>query len=133
MKKLEAIYEQLINLQTITEDHQGGLREYKLEEGSAFAVALKHNKEVAVVQSFLSAGSVFPIHEHIDSDEVLVVYHGTVTVVTEEDRFVLSPGDSLHVCKGCAHFLHAQTDVKIIAITIPPDAVAMPKKRENGK
>lgn len=123
---------QLLDLSTISSDDKSGLREYKLDQGTAFAIALKHNNDVAVVQSFMSAGSIFPYHEHVKSNEILVVYSGTVIVVTDEDRFELSPGDSIAICAGCGHMLHAITDVKIIAITIPPDAVAMPKKADNG-
>jgi len=133
MEKLQQLYEQLVNLSDITDDSVCGVREYKLEKGTAFASGLKHNSEVAVAQSWLSAGAVFPYHVHEKSQEILVVYSGEVTVVTEEEKVRMRPGDSLHICKGCGHMLLAKTDVKIIAITIPPDEVAMPKTKENGR
>lgn len=131
MDRLNLLTEKLIDISTITEDSNSGIREYKVEKGSAFAIALKHNSEVAVVQSFMSSGTIFPYHNHSESDEVLVVYHGTIAIITDEKRMELKPGDSIHICKGCGHLLHAHTDVKIIAITIPPDSLAMPKKKED--
>jgi len=133
MEKLQKLYEELVNLSDITDDSVSGVREYKLEVGSAFASALKHNSEVAVAQSWMSAGAIFPYHNHEKSQEILVVYSGEVTVVTDNEKVRLRPGDSLHICKGCGHMLLAKTDVKLIAITIPPDAVAIPKMNENGR
>jgi len=132
MDKLRALTESLIDMESIVVPTGNGMQEYKVEKGFAMAMSLKNNDEVAVAQSFLSKGTVFPYHNHDNSEEVLVVYSGEVTVVTEEDKFTLKPGCSLHICRGCGHLLHAITDVKIIAITIPPDFVAMPKRRDNG-
>jgi len=133
MSRLDELTKKLINVSEITEQYRDGLTEYKLEKGSAFAVTLKHNEHVAVVQSFLSAGTIFPYHNHTHSQEVLVVYEGVVVVVSDHERKELKAGDSLHICIGCGHLLHAKTDVKIIAITIPPDELAMPKDLKNGR
>ena len=126
MTKLNALTETLVQLETIIGKPYDGVVEYELEQGTAFSSQLKNNKQVAVVQSFLSAGTIFPYHNHEASQEVLVVYQGVVTVISDEGKTELNPGDSLHICKGCGHMLHAKTDVKIIAITIPRDSVAMP-------
>jgi len=127
MKKLLELTEKLIKLNEISHD-SNGVREYSVEQGSAFAVALKHNEEVAVAQAFLSKDTIFPYHNHTSSNEVITVYHGTVTVVTESEKKNLNPGDTILIKPGEGHMLHAHTDVKLIAITIPPDANAMPKK-----
>jgi quercetin dioxygenase-like cupin family protein len=133
MDRLRALTQTLTDMSSIVVPTGNGMQEYKVEQGFAMAMSLKHNEEVAVAQSFLSKGTVFPYHNHENSEEVLIVYSGEVTVVTENDKHTLTPGDSLHICQGCGHLLHAKTDVKIIAITIPPDAVAMPKLNENGQ
>jgi len=133
MEKLRALTETLVDMKTIAVPVSTGMKEYKVEQGYAMAMALKNNEDVAVAQAFMSAGTVFPYHAHESSEEVLVVYKGKVTVITDEGRKRLKAGDSLHIRKGCGHLLHAKTDVKIIAITIPPDAVAMPKMNENGQ
>jgi len=133
MERLKQLTEQLINLKDITEDSVNGLREYKVKQGNAFATALKHNREVAVAQAFMSAGTIFPYHVHENATEVIVVYSGKVTIVTDESRSVLTVGDSIHICAGCGHTLHAITDTKVIAITIPPDADALPKMKNYAK
>jgi quercetin dioxygenase-like cupin family protein len=133
MNKLNLLTEQLTDISAISDDSPNGMREYSLEQGTAFSFALKHNEHVAVVQSWLSADAIFPWHNHTNSQEVLVVYSGEVTIITEEGRKCLKPGDSFHIEVGSGHMLHAKTEVKIIAITIPPDAVAMPKIMGNGR
>ena len=133
MDRLRALTQSLTDIGSIVVTTGNGMQEYKVEKGFAMAMSLKHNDEVAVAQSFLSKGTIFPYHNHDNSEEVLVVYSGEVTVVTDEGKYTMKPGDSLHICQGCGHLLHAITDVKIIAITIPPDSKAMPKYRGNGQ
>ena len=132
MDRLRALTQTLTDMNSISIPSGDGVKEYRVSEGYAMAMSLKHNYDVAVAQSFMSKGTIFPYHNHDNSEEILVVYSGEVTIVTEEERYTLKPGDSLHICKGCGHLLHAITDVKIIAITIPPDTDAMPKRIENG-
>jgi len=122
----------MVDMSSLVVPTGNGMQEYKVDQGFAMSMTLKYNDEVAVAQSFLSAGTIFPYHNHENSAEVLIVYSGEVTVVTENERYVLKAGDSLRICQGCGHLLSAKMDVKIIAITIPPDSVAMPKFRGNG-
>jgi len=134
MSKLKELTEALVNLSDISDDHASGMREYSVKQGLALAIPLKHNNDVAVAQAFLSSGTVFPYHNHTKSSEIIVVYKGTIVIVTDEERRELNVGDSIAICPGCGHMLIAKTDVKVIAITIPPDAIAMPKMPgENGQ
>jgi quercetin dioxygenase-like cupin family protein len=133
MERLRALTETLVDMKSLVVPVTSGMQEYKVEQGYAMAMTLKHNEDVAVAQSFLSAGTIFPYHCHELSEEILIIYKGEVTIVTENDRKELKAGDSIHICKGCGHLLHAKTDVKIIAITIPPDAIAMPKMNGDGE
>lgn len=132
MEKLRALTETLIDMDSIAVPKSNGLKEYRVKQGYAMAMVLKSNHEISVAQAFMSKGTIFPYHNHDNSEEVLIVYSGEVTVVTEDDKHTLKPGGSIHICRGCGHLLHAITDVKIIAITIPPDDVAMPNLHENG-
>lgn len=133
MERLRALTETLVDMKDLVIPITTGMQEYKVAQGYAMAMTLKHNEDVAVAQSFLSAGTIFPYHAHEFSEEILIVYKGEVTIVTEECKKRLKAGDSIHICKGCGHLLRAITDVKIIAITIPPDEVAMPKMNGDGK
>ena len=133
MERLRALTETLVDMKGLVIPISAGMQEYKVLQGYAMSLTIKHNEEIAVSQSFLSAGTLFPYHCHEFSEEILIVYKGEVTIVTEEFKKRLKAGDSIHICKGCGHLLRAITDVKIIAITIPPDEVAMPKMNGDGK
>jgi len=133
MERLRALTETLVDMRSLVVPLTSGMTEYKVEQGYAMAMVLKHNEDIAVAQSFLSAGTIFPYHQHEFSEEILIIYKGEVTIVTEEEKYILKAGDSIHIRKGCGHLLHAKTDVKIIAITIPPDNIAMPKLNRDGE
>jgi quercetin dioxygenase-like cupin family protein len=101
-----------------------GMVEYQLKEGNALAFSLLKKKEVAVADSFLSKGTIFPYHKHSGSKEFLLVYSGNITVVfdcLEDNRRDLMPGDLLELDICIGHVLFAKEDSWVVAVTIPAD------------
>jgi quercetin dioxygenase-like cupin family protein len=101
-----------------------GMVEYQLEIGNALAFNLLKKKGIAIADSFLSQGTIFPYHKHSGSKEFLLVYSGNVTVVydcLEDNRKTLIPGDFLELDVCIGHALFAKEDSWVVAITIPAD------------
>lgn len=99
---------------------------YDLEQGSAIAFTLKENVNVQVLDSFMSKGTIFPLHHHVASSETLILEAGAVTVVCDdpdcpEHRAELKAGMPLTIPCKMNHFLHAKEDSWILAILVPPD------------
>ncbi len=127
MEKLDMITDAILQLDSISTKESGGHVIYELEEGNAISFTIKETDDVHVLDSFLSAGTVFPLHEHLESFETLILYKGEITVVCEEPGIDtihkdLVKGEPFGIPCGMNHFLHAKKDSWILATLIPPDA-----------
>ena len=129
MERLEALTQELVrNLSGISfkqKDHVV----YNLEQGTAITFTLTHKPGVMhVLDSFLSAGTIFPLHEHEDSSETLILQEGEVTVICTDEscdqpfRHELKVGVPYFIPSRFGHVLHAKKDSWILATLIPPDA-----------
>lgn len=76
--------------------------------------------EVAILDSYLPAGSHFPVHKHC-TKEMLVVYQGEliVDIGGEEKRFGV--GDVFTAAPHMPHSVRSEVETRLIAITIPAD------------
>lgn len=99
---------------------------YELEQGSSISFTLKENQYIQVIDSFLSKGTIFPLHKHLAAAETFILERGAVTVICDNpgcdtNREELTPGVPLTIPCKMNHFLHANEDSWVLAILIPPD------------
>jgi quercetin dioxygenase-like cupin family protein len=124
IEELEALTQAVINAGSvdIPFHKDDGMQTYDLEQGTAMAFKLLKKPEIAVADSFLSKGTIFPLHNHDISIEVLFLYKGKVTLITEKiGRKTLKPGDFISITKGDGHALLVKEDSWIVAITMPAE------------
>lgn len=134
MEKLLKLTEQLIELGSISEDSASGLREYQLESGMAFSSTVYQSPNVSMAIGVFSKGTIFPLHNHPDSVEILICFKGKVSFVTDDERLEVEAGDTVKIHKGINHMFHVHEDLKMVIITIPPDFDAMAKiEKANGR
>lgn len=133
MRKLEEIIEKIVALKDISSDSSTGLREYRLEQGTAFTATVYQSEDIALAIGFFSEGTIFPYHRHDKSKEVLVVYKGDMTVITDTRKVSLNVGESVELEPGEGHMLKIKKDSKLLVITIPPDFDAVARIGENGR
>ena len=135
MEKLLKLTEQLIELSSISDDSASGLREYQLETGLAFTSTVYQSPNVSMAIGVFSKGTIFPLHNHPNSMEILICFKGKMTLVTDDERLEVEAGDTIKVHKGINHMFHVHKDLKMVIITIPPDFDAMAKitDKDNGR
>ena len=81
-----------------------------------------------------SKGTIFPVHNHPNSIEILTCFKGKMTLITDEERIVMEIGDTIRLEKGVNHMFHVHEDLKMVVVTIPPDFDAMAKiQKINGR
>jgi quercetin dioxygenase-like cupin family protein len=133
MEKLQSLTEQIVNLSKISEDSSTGLREYKLENGMAFSATVYQSSGVAAAVFTASKGTVFPYHMHPKSKEILVLYKGRITVISDFKRVEMTTGSVVEMASDEGHMLNVHEDSKMLVITIPPDFEAIAKIKSNGR
>jgi len=130
MDKLLRLTEQIVELDSVSEDFANGLREYDLVTGTAFSSTIYQSPLLSMAVCFASKGTIIPYHIHKDSAEVIVCYKGSMTLITEEDRIEMKAGDVSSTKSGIGHMFNMHEDVKIVIITIPPDFSAMARIKQ---
>jgi len=133
MEKLLAITEKLVTLSSISNDSTTGLREYKLKRGNAFTSTIYQSDDIAVAVGHFSWDAIFPPHCHPNSTEILVVYKGNMSVITDRRNVTLSTGQSIELEPGEIHMLKFHESTKLLVATIPPDFEAVAKIISNGR
>ena len=124
---LDILTQKLITDLSRISSHQKGHVEYELEQGEALAWTLKSNKHIHVMDSFIEAGTMFPLHRHEGSAEIIVLYKGDISLVCEgceqeAKHEQLKIGIPVYIPADMNHFIHARENSWVIAITIPPDS-----------
>ena len=92
---------------------------YNVEKGTSFGFALLSRKDVAVMELFVSKGTSWPPHVHNEEKEWGLVYKGKLSVVVEDKKVILQPGDCIIFEKGKIHSSEALEDTWLIAVSIP--------------
>jgi len=133
MEKLLKITEQLVKLDSISNDSAHGLREYKLEDGFAFSSTVYQSELVSMAIGFASKGATIPYHVHVDADELFVCYKGSLSFITDIERVRINAGDIYKIQKGVGHMFRLHEDTEMVIITIPPDFGAMARINDNGR
>jgi len=94
------------------------LTEYEVENGTCFSFGLLTQPEISVANTFISSGGKFPLHNHGET-ELIVVFEGRMQIKVNGERKTLTPGDCLKIEPDDSHDAIALEDTKFIAITIP--------------
>lgn len=100
---------------------------YKLEGGTCISYGLFSSSEISVARTFVSAGALFPEHQH-DEKEFALIFSGSAMVsIGNGEEFHVGPGECIVLEPNVPHISRALEDTWFIAITIPyskdyPDA-----------
>ena len=93
--------------------------EYSDTYGNSTGRSLLDKEECAVQDLYISKGTPFPPHAHVDELEHIVVYSGKVEVVLKDKTVTLNPGDHIKFNKKEVHSGVALEDSSMLAIAIP--------------
>ena len=119
LKKLETLTKSIPSLAEIVKDRPYvGVTEYKAENGVALSFSLYHGDSVAVARKFITAGGMFPIHQH-SQREWLIVTEGDCVVECSGKEMLLALGDSLIIEANQEHTVRAISNVWMVAVTVP--------------
>jgi quercetin dioxygenase-like cupin family protein len=81
-------------------------------------VRAKDGAPYGVLENELPAGSRTPLHRHDDEDEGFYVLEGTITIFFDGGRTVqASAGSYVHVPRGVAHGLRADTALRLLVLS----------------
>ena len=120
MNNLERLKELTENLSAFAQRQQNDEVVYNVKNGKCFGKNLYNSPEIAVQRSFISAGALFPEHNH-DVFEILIVYRGELEARVDKKTMVVSVGDSIYFEPLQVHSVMATQDTWMIGITIPAD------------
>ena len=102
-----------------------GFTEFNLDQGTAIGWLLFRDDYIHVIRSYMSAGAVFPLHEHEFSVEAITLYRGAVDIMVADGlkprRVTLEVGKPFYMEKAVEHKLLAHEDSWMLATLIPPD------------
>lgn len=75
--------------------------------------------DYGLIEYRMAEGSRTPYHRHLFEDESLYVLDGTLRVVLEDEELRVGPGAYLHLPRGLAHGLIAQSPVRVLVVSRP--------------
>ncbi len=124
MEKLLALTQRIQDISAISVK-KDNYTTHNVEQGTSISFDLLRNEHVDVFNSFLSKGTIFPLHEHLESDEIFVLYTGDITIICDDGKEVskikLQIGKPVVITKCTKHLLKVNADSWVIAVVIPPD------------
>ena len=115
-------------LADFTEHLNGSVVKYNVGKGNSLGIGLYVDDKVSVQRVYLEEGTVFDMHTHPCSAELIMCYEGVVRSTRKGGYKLLRPGDFDYLEPGEAHGGEALENSWIIAITIPPDKEGFPDK-----
>ena len=119
LKKLTEELPAVPKLEDLVSMSSPAVIEYEVEKGMSMAHSLLSKPDVGVMDLFLSKGTEFPTHQHLDEQEWGMIYKGSVEMEMDGDTKILTVGDFVWIKKGSVHSGVALEDTKMIAISIP--------------
>jgi quercetin dioxygenase-like cupin family protein len=124
MTKLKMLLGEAVqSLEGVPSTRDNGFTHYDLRQGNAMAFKVLRKSGIAVADSFMSSGTIFPYHKHSACKETFHVYEGQISLITEDedDPIVLKSGDTYTIKCSEGHLLIAKKDTWIVAVTMPAD------------
>ena len=103
-----------------------GYIEFQLENGTCLGWTLFRDDHGHAIRAFLSKGSVFPVHDHEESFETLVMYRGEcelgfVNSAGQQELRKMQLGKPAYLLKGQEHIIYAKEDTWFFMTLVPPD------------
>jgi len=98
-----------------------GLVEYKVKEGYVTGEAIWKKPQYAIQQAFMKKGSIFGMHVHERSKEILIVINGEIKVTYGKESKVVKTGELVVVDINVEHDAEAIIDTFLVGMTIPAD------------
>lgn len=118
LDQIRKLTESLPDLSEYVKLRSGDIIDYDVDHGRCRGVNLLNNGLTSVQYAELTAGTVFPEHDH-GQIEILVIVTGSVVVRNISLDEVLKSGDVVRFRPGEMHKLVALEDTKLLGITIP--------------
>ena len=121
--KILAKYDALtgsLDFSNIIRSNGGNFLELETLSGHSYCRGILKNDQIAIMDCFNSKGSVLKNHQH-DTKELVIVWEGTLTIITKQDTRILTAGDMYYINPHTEHVLESEEDCRYICITIPAD------------
>ena len=131
LSKLEEQTKKLKYLNDVVLSEHKEFIEYDVEDGTAIGFGLFNTNEIGVQRTFMSKGTIFPEHQHIEQEYILV-YRGSVEICCDEtytinsrklndstSPVILNSGDCAYFQPNANHKIKALEDSWVIGIIIP--------------
>ena len=127
LKKLEELTDKLPPIPTLSNfssfDENSNIINYTVNAGTAIGFQLLSEPKIVIQKTFLSIGTLFPLHTHNQSIEYLLVYDGKLKISFENgDISIIGEKEQFCVKPNRAHKVQALEDTWAIAIIIPREA-----------
>jgi len=106
----------------ISKDISDGYVKFECEGGDCETWHIFNDtNQISILKAHLPKGCKFPVHPHLDSNEIIVIYRGQISVKIDDEVHILSVGESYFIPKNKLHEHYAIEDSWVIGITIPSD------------
>jgi len=105
--------------------HGDDAASYALQDGKLRVRILIDRERLGAEGAALSLltahpGAGTPLHEHVGSDEIVVVLEGTAKMLLGDVRLTLAPGSAFHIPAGTKHSMAVETDVlRVVQVYAP--------------
>ena len=105
--------------------HYEEIKTYESKDGSLIKElmhpATHHNKNQSLAEAIVQPGKTTALHTHHRSEELYYITHGKGHMTLGDQRFEVSPGDSICILPGTAHCIEniAEHDLHILCCCSP--------------
>jgi len=104
-----------------------GATTYATQDGKLWAQILIDREGLGAEGAALSvltahAGATSPLHEHVGSDEIVVVLEGSAKMILQGARLTLGPGSAIHIPASASHSMVVEADqptLRVVQIYAP--------------
>ena len=127
MKDVDFWTDEIKKLSDFLEPVVGDFREFNFGESRVFAWTIYKDKDLHCAKSYMEKGAEFPLHEHKDSVESLILLSGEADLICvnkngESKSIPFIKRIPLHLGQGEIHKISVKEDSLFFAIFIPPSS-----------
>jgi quercetin dioxygenase-like cupin family protein len=101
------------------EQVRSNILRYNIDGGTCISYGLFSSPDISVARTFVSAGSLFPEHQHEEREFALIFSGSAMVSVNGEKETYLGPGQCIVLEPNIPHVSRALENTWFIAITIP--------------
>jgi len=118
LKKLKMLTDKLPDFSELVNNSQNNKVDYSVAGGTCFAFGLLKQKEVAVMNMFISKGTKFPKHKHKEA-EFSIWYKGRAEMSMNGVKKICKAGDVLYIPPNVVHSGIPLEDCWAVVVSIP--------------